>query len=60
MKRVRDGFLKMETKEDLEYLHKQAKSCSVLPRVGSQGGLKMVLECLRKQVTEAKKQSVIL
>lgn len=35
--------------------HWQGKSCSVLPSLGSQGDLKIVLECLHKQVTEAKK-----
>jgi hypothetical protein len=39
---------------DLECLHKQAKSCSTLPRLGSQSSFKIVFECLHKQVTETK------
>jgi hypothetical protein len=40
-------------------LSKQAKNRFALPRLGSQADLKIVLECLWKQATEAKRKLVI-
>lgn len=65
MNKIRDSSLKGVEGRSLKgkgynktlSMPKQVKSCSVLPRLGSQGDLKIVLECLHKLVTEAKKKS---
>jgi hypothetical protein len=57
---LREGYLKMKTYEDLEHLHKQAKSCSALSRLGNPGNVRIVFECLHKQGTEVKQQLVMV
>ena len=64
MNKIRDSSLKGVEGRSLKgkgynktlSMPKQVKSCSVLPRLGSQGDLKIVLECLHKLATEAKKK----
>lgn len=41
--------------EGLEHLYKQTKSCSALPSLDREGNLKIVLDCLHRQVSKAKK-----
>lgn len=51
-------FFKVKTTSRSGSLHKQVRICSALPRCGSQGNLKTVLNHI-KQVIETKQQLVI-
>ena len=57
---MREGYLKVNTQEDLELPCKQAKNNSALPSLHSQGDLRIVLECLHMHVIGAKRQSAML